>query len=219
MCEQRKEITIETILENNRNWVGEKVGENPAFFTNLAKEQKPPFLWIGCSDSRIPANEVTGTQPGEVFVHRNIANLVVNNDLNVLSVLDYAINVLHIKHIIVCGHYGCGGIKAAYRNKSRGIIDNWLRNIKDVYRLHKKEIDTIEDEPARLKRLVEINVCEQINNLSQTAIIKDAWDRGMDVQLYGLVYDIETGFLRNQECLMSGQKGYYNHYNHKFGVS
>ena len=145
------------LIENNRKWVASKLQEDPEYFTSLANGQKPPLLWIGCADSRVPANEITGTKPGEVFVHRNIANMVVHTDMNMLSVLDYAVNVLRVKHVIVCGHYGCGGLEAAMGHKQFGLIDNWLRHIKDVYRMYSKELDKIEDTQERLRRFVEVN--------------------------------------------------------------
>ena len=158
------------IIENNKEWVESKLALDPNFFADLAKGQTPPLLWIGCSDSRVPANEIIGAKPGEVFVHRNIANMVVHSDMNMLSVLDYAVNVLKVKHVIVCGHYGCGGVKAAMGNQSIGIIDNWIRHIKDVYRLHNEYLDSIEDETTRFNTFVEINVKEQVFELLQASI-------------------------------------------------
>ena len=156
------------ILDNNKKWVEKALESDPHFFAELAKGQTPPLLWIGCSDSRVPANEIIGAKPGEVFVHRNIANMVVHSDMNMLSVLDYAVNVLKVKHVIVCGHYGCGGVKAAMGNQSIGIIDNWIRHIKDVYRLHSNYLDSIDDETERFNAFVEINVKEQVFYLSKT---------------------------------------------------
>lgn len=163
------------IFENNKRWVANKNEQDPDFFKKLTYGQKPPILWIGCSDSRVPANEITGTEPGEIFVHRNIANMVVHTDMNMLSVLDYAVNILEVSHVIVCGHYGCGGVLAALDNKQVGIIDNWLRHIKDVYRLHKAEIDEIKDPELKSRRMVEINVQEQVFDLSKTSIVQNAW--------------------------------------------
>ncbi len=176
------------IIENNKKWVEEKLQISPDFFNNLAEGQNPPLLWIGCSDSRVPANEIIGAEPGEVFVHRNIANMVVHSDMNMLSVLDYAVNALKVKHVIVCGHYGCGGVKAAMGNSSIGIIDNWIRHIKDVYRFHHKELDAIEDEKLRFNRFVELNVKEQVLDLAKTSIVQSAWKNGQELSIHGWVY-------------------------------
>ena len=184
------------IFENNKRWV-KKNEKDPNFFNKLSKGQSPPILWIGCSDSRVPANEITGTEPGEIFVHRNIANMVVHTDMNMLSVLDYAVNVLEVKHVIVCGHYGCGGVNAALENKQVGIIDNWLRHIKDVYRLHKTEIDSIQDPELKSRRMVEVNVQEQVFDLSKTSIIQNAWAQNQSVQIHGIVYDVSNGILKD----------------------
>lgn len=186
-----------SLLEGNKQWVQEKLGEDPNFFKDLAKGQSPQVLWIGCSDSRVPANEITRTKPGEIFVHRNIANMVVHTDMNMLSVLDYAVNVLEVRHVIVCGHYGCGGVKAAMGSQQFGIIDNWLRNIKDVYRLHAHELDAISDEEERFDRLVEINVIEQVFDLAKTSIIQNAWrNRNLPV-VHGWVYSLHTGIIKD----------------------
>ncbi len=186
-----------SLLEGNKKWVEERLKEDPEFFNTLAKGQTPQVLWIGCSDSRVPANEITGTKPGDVFVHRNIANMVVHTDMNMLSVLDYAVNVLKVRHVIVCGHYGCGGVKAAMGNQQFGLIDNWLRNIKDVYRLHADELDKIENEEERFNRLVEINVMEQVFDLSKTSIIQNAWrDRNLPY-VHGWVYSLHTGIIKD----------------------
>ncbi|MES2062777.1 MAG: carbonate dehydratase [Bacteroidota bacterium] len=185
------------LIKGNSNWVAERVKEDPEYFTKLAQGQQPEVLWIGCSDSRVPANEVTGTQPGEVFVHRNIANVCVHSDMNMLSVLDYAVNVLKVKHVIVAGHYGCGGVAAALSNKQFGIIDNWLRHIKDVYRIHASELDRITDEKAKVNRLVELNVTEQVYNICKTSIIQNAWMNRSDLQVHGWVVDIGTGFIKD----------------------
>ncbi|MCF8450957.1 MAG: carbonate dehydratase [Taibaiella sp.] len=185
------------LLENNKEWVANNIKRDPDYYKNLAKGQTPEYLWIGCSDSRVPANEVTGTKPGEMFVHRNIANMVIHNDLNLLSVLSYAVEVLKVKHVIVCGHYGCGGVLAAMGNKQYGLIDNWLRNIKDVYKTYAEELDNIEDTHERGRRLVELNVIEQINDLSKTSIVQNAWKNGQSLQIHGWVYDINDGILRD----------------------
>lgn len=180
----------------NKAWAKEKVMQDPAFFSRLMHLQTPEFLWIGCSDSRVPANEITGTHPGEIFVHRNIANMVVHTDLNLLSVLEYAVNQLKVKHIIVCGHYGCGGVRAAMGNHSLGIINKWLRNIKDVYRFHRNELDSITDEDQRANRLTELNVQEQIMNLAKTSIIQSAWKHEQRPHLHGWVYALSDGLIK-----------------------
>src|SRR5476649_2326358 len=165
----------EQLLAGNRAFVKETLERDPLYFETLAQGQKPPVLWIGCADSRVPANQITNTRPGEVFVHRNIANMVIHTDMNMLSVLDYAVNVLEVKHVIVTGHYGCGGVIAAMSNQEFGLIDNWLRHIKDVYRLHAKELDVIKDDTERSDRLVEFNVMENVHNLCKTSIVQNAW--------------------------------------------
>jgi carbonic anhydrase len=185
------------LLAGNREWVKEMTDKDPNFFTKLAQGQNPEVLWIGCSDSRVPANEITKTQPGDIFVHRNIANMVVHSDMNLLSVLDYSVNVLKVKHVIVCGHYGCGGVKAAMGNTQNGLVDNWLRHIKDVYRTHSDELDAIEDDTARFERLVELNVTEQVFNVSKTSIIQNNWkDREYPI-IHGWVYSLETGIIKD----------------------
>ncbi|MGX7666238.1 carbonate dehydratase [Flavobacterium pedocola] len=183
------------ILDNNKKWVEEKLTIDKDYFKDLAKGQQPPLLWIGCSDSRVPANEIIGASPGEVFVHRNIANMVVHSDMNMLSVLDYAVNALKIKHIIVCGHYGCGGVKAAMGNDSIGIIDNWIRHIKDVYRFHKQYLDSIMDENERFNKFVELNVKEQVYDLAKTSIVQNAWRNGQELCLHGWVYGLNSGYV------------------------
>ena len=183
------------LIENNKQWVEKSLALDPNYFADLAKGQTPPLLWIGCSDSRVPANEIIGAKPGEVFVHRNIANMVVHSDMNMLSVLDYAVNVLKVKHVIVCGHYGCGGVKAAMGNMSVGIIDNWIRHIKDEYRLHDKYLNSIEDETERFNAFVEINAKEQVYNLAKTSIVQSAWKNGQDLMLHGWVYGLNSGFV------------------------
>jgi carbonic anhydrase len=185
------------LFDANKKWVNKKMQEDPAYFDKLSKGQKPPFLWIGCSDSRVPANEITGTAPGEVFVHRNIANMVIHTDMSMLSVLDYAVNVLEVRHVIVCGHYGCGGVIAAMSQKQFGLIDNWLRHIKDVYRIHQDELDAIEDDHVRANRLVELNVQEQVFDLTKTSIIQNTWAQSKFLQVHGLVYDINNGILKD----------------------
>ena len=191
------------IIEGNKNWVASKINEDPEYFARLSKGQSPPLLWIGCSDSRVPANEVIGAQPGEVFVHRNIANMVVHSDMNMLSVLDYAVNVLKVKHVIVCGHYGCGGVKAAMGNDSIGIIDNWIRHIKDVYRLHHNHLDSLTDEKERFDAFVEINVKEQVFDLAKTSIVQGAWRNGNDLTLHGWVYGLDSGIVKDLQVNFS----------------
>ena len=189
--------SYEKLLLENKAWASEKTSDDPEYFNRLAHIQTPEFLWIGCSDSRVPANEITGTQPGEIFVHRNIANMVVNTDVNLLSVLDYAVNHLKVKHVIVCGHYGCGGVKAAATQSDfKPVLNMWLRNIKDVYRLHRDELNTIKDEELRSDRLVELNVAEQVNNLAKTSIIQRAWKQNNAPDLHGWVYGLKDGIIK-----------------------
>lgn len=188
--------TYEKLLKDNKLWAAEQLKKDPEYFKRLAHLQTPEFLWIGCSDSRVPANEITGTQPGEIFVHRNVANLVINTDVNLLSVLDFAVNHLGVKHVIVCGHYGCGGIKAASTSKDyKAVLNMWLRNIKDVYRIHRTELDAIKDEEKRTDRLVELNVKEQIFNLAKTSIIQRAWKENKRPHLHGWVYGLKDGLI------------------------
>ena len=187
----------ERLLLENKAWAKEMVTKDPGFFDRLAHLQTPEFLWIGCSDSRVPANEITNTQPGEIFVHRNIANMVVNTDVNLLSVLDYAVNHLKVKHVIVCGHYGCGGVKAAMTNLDfKAVLNMWLRNIKDVIRIHKAELDKIKNEDERTDRLIELNVQEQVLNLAKTSIIQRAWKNENRPHLHGWVYGLKDGIIK-----------------------
>ncbi len=188
--------SYERLLSENKAWAAAKSKDDPAFFEKLLHVQTPEFLWIGCSDSRVPPNEITGTAPGEIFIHRNIANMVVHTDMNMLSVLEYAVNVLKVKHVIVCGHYGCGGVKAALTKKSLGIINKWLRNIKDVYRYHKEELDNTPNEDAKINRLIELNVQEQVINLAKTSIIQAAWKHHERPHLHGWVYDLKDGIIK-----------------------
>ena len=192
-------ITYESLLEGNRQFVTDATKEDPQFFEKLANGQSPPILWIGCADSRVPANQITNTNPGEIFVHRNIANMVIHTDMNMLSVLDYAVNVLKVKHVIVTGHYGCGGVLASMSNKQFGLIDNWLRHIKDVYRVHAKELDAIADEAKRGDRLVELNVIENVNNLCKTSIVQNAWANGQELNVHGWVYSLATGVITDMK--------------------
>jgi len=189
--------TYEKLLLENKAWATEKTLDDPDFFNRLAHLQTPEFLWIGCSDSRVSANEITGTDPGEIFVHRNIANMVVNTDVNLLAVLDYAVNQLKVKHVIVCGHYGCGGIKAATTNLDfKPVLNMWLRNIKDVYRLHRPQLDAIKDEEKRCDALTELNVQEQVTNLAKTSIIQRAWKNENRPDLHGWVYGLKDGIIK-----------------------
>lgn len=185
------------LLLANKAWVGERLNLRSDFFERMAEEQTPEYLWIGCSDSRVPAEEITGTEPGEIFVHRNIANVVVHTDLNLLSVLQFAVEVLQVKHIIVCGHYNCGGIKHALSNKHLGLINKWLRHIKDVYKINKEELENIPDDQNRFDRFVELNVIEQIHNLAQTSIVQKSWKLRKAPLIHGWVYDIRSGYLKD----------------------
>lgn len=194
------------LLENNKKWVSTKLDLDPQFFERLANGQQPPLRWIGCADSRVPANEIIGAQPGEVFVHRNIANMVVHSDMNMLSVLDYAVNVLNVKHIIVCGHYGCGGVKAAMGSETYGLIDNWIRHIKDVYRFHREELDLIFDDTERFNRFVELNVIEQVHDLAKTSIVQNAWRGGKQLSLHGWVYGVGSGIIKDLEVNIDSEE-------------
>jgi carbonic anhydrase len=186
---------VTSLLDNNKAWAAARVKHDPTFFSRLAQQQAPEFLWIGCSDSRVPANEIVGLDPGELFVHRNVANVVVHTDLNCLSVLQFAVDVLKVKHVIVCGHYGCGGIRAAVEKQTHGLIDNWLRHVQDVERDYEDEIAMIGDPRAKEDRLCELNVAEQVRNVARTTIVQDAWRRGHDVQLHGWIYGLKDGII------------------------
>ncbi|MBK6379566.1 MAG: carbonic anhydrase [Chitinophagaceae bacterium] len=188
---------FEELLQDNKAWAAQMLANDPDFFNKLSGLQTPEFLWIGCSDSRVPANQITNTQPGEIFVHRNVANLVINTDVNLLSVLDYAVNHLKVKHVIVCGHYGCGGIKASMsKTDYKPVLNMWLRNIKDVHRLHREELDSITDEDQKFDRLTELNVQEQIFNLAKTSIIQRAWKEEQRPELHGWVYGLKDGIIK-----------------------
>jgi carbonic anhydrase len=191
------QITYEGLLQGNKDWVAATLKEDPEFFNRLSAGQTPPVLWIGCSDSRVPANQITNTMPGDIFVHRNIANVVTHTDMNLLSVLDYSVNVLKVKHIIVCGHYGCGGVNAALGDKQVGLIDNWLRNIKDVYRMHEREMSTIKDPQRRSDRLVELNAIEGAANIMSTSIVQNAWASGQELSVNAWVYSLSTGLIKD----------------------
>jgi carbonic anhydrase len=188
--------SYDKLLLENKAWAAEKVQNDPNYFTKLSGIQTPEFLWIGCSDSRVPANEITGTAPGEIFVHRNIANMVVHTDVNLLSVLEYAVKFLKVKHVIVCGHYGCGGVKASMAQHNLGIINKWIMHIKDVQRIHAEELQAIGDEEARTNRLVELNVIEQVTNLAKTSVIQQAWKDREGPHLHGWVYGLENGLIK-----------------------
>ena len=204
------------ILDNNKKWVENQLALDIEYFKDLAKGQQPPLLWIGCSDSRVPANEIIGAKPGEVFVHRNIANMVIHSDMNMLSVLDYAVNVLKVKHVIVCGHYGCGGVKAAMGNQSIGLIDNWIRHIKDVYRLHEEYLNSFENEEDRFNKFVEINVQEQVFDLAKTSIVQGAWRNGQDLTLHGWAYGLNSGYVTDLDVNMSSNNELDEVYRLKF---
>lgn len=195
---------LKNLFDKNKNWAEGVKKTDPDFFQNLSKQQSPEYLWIGCSDSRVPANQIVDVMPGEIFVHRNIANVVVHTDLNSLSVLQYGVDVLKVKHIIVCGHYGCGGVKAAMENKEHGLIDNWLRHIKDVYRYHQKEIDALDDEKERVNLLCELNVREQVANVCHTTIVQGAWKAGRELSVHGWIYGIEDGLLKDLDLCITG---------------
>lgn len=197
--------SYERLLMGNKQWSEEKLKKDPDFFKTLSMGQHPEHLWIGCSDSRVPANEITGTKSGEIFVHRNIANMVVHTDMNLMSVLYYAVEVLHVKHIIVCGHYGCGGVIASMSNKDNGFVNNWLRNIKEVYQKHSVELESISDLKERENRLVELNVIEQVNNLGKTRIVQKAW-KERKLQVHGWVYGFNDGLIKDLKVLMDESK-------------
>ena len=188
---------MESLFANNRKWVEEMCGADPDFFRKLAGQQAPQYLWIGCSDSRVPSTQISGLLPGEMFVHRNVANLVVHTDLNCLSVLQYAVDVLKVKHIIVCGHYNCGGIKAALTNKDFGLVDNWLRHVQDLAHQHRTELATVKTDEERCNLLCELNVRQQVANVCHTTFVQDAWKRGQDLSVHGLIYSIQDGLLRD----------------------
>ena len=187
---------LEELFDRNRAWAAAMVADDPRFFTDLAERQKPEYLWVGCSDSRVPANQIVGLAPGDVFVHRNVANVVVHTDLNFLSVLQYAVDILRVRHVIVCGHYGCGGVTAALTGARHGLIDNWLRHVADVAERYEDELAAL-PEPERVDRLYELNVVDQVENICETTIVGDAWARGADVTVHGVVYSLRDGLLRD----------------------
>ncbi|TYL47529.1 carbonate dehydratase [Marinomonas sp. IMCC 4694] len=194
---------LDELFSKNREWAAKVTAEDPAFFSTLSHQQHPDYLWIGCADSRVPANQIVDLLPGEVFVHRNIANVVVHTDLNCLSVIQFAVDVLKVKHIMVVGHYGCGGIKAAMGTEEHGMIDNWLRHIKDVYRLHRDELDAIDDQPTRFDRMCELNVVEQVANVCQSSIVQNAWKMGQELHVHGWCYSIENGHITDLKRTVS----------------
>lgn len=191
------------LFENNRAWAAQMVAHDPAFFDRLAHQQAPRYLWIGCADSRVPATQITGLAPGEIFVHRNVANVVVHTDLNCLAVIQYAVEVLQVEHIIVCGHYGCGGVNAALNNRKLGLIDNWLHHIHDVIRTHAELLAHIDDEHARLDRLCELNVIEQVRNVCETTIVQGAWERGQKLAVHGWLYSVADGLLQDARMVVA----------------
>jgi carbonic anhydrase len=187
------------LLDNNRAWAAQRVKNDPEFFTRLAGQQAPDYLWVGCSDSRVPANEIVGLDPGELFVHRNVANVVVHTDVNCLSVLQFAVDVLKVRHVIVCGHYGCGGIRAALDGTAHGLIDNWLQHVQDVKEAHQAELLGFADVDQRINRLAELNVMEQVRNIARTTIVQDAWRRDQPLELHGWIYGLEDGIIHDLE--------------------
>ncbi len=195
---------LPNLIENNGKWARGIAERDPTFFANLAKQQSPQFLWIGCSDSRVPANQIVGVAPGEIFVHRNIANVVVHSDFNCLSVIEYAVAVLKVKQIIVCGHYGCGGVQAASENHHLGLIDNWLRHIRDVRQKHEDELGALKDDAQRVDRLCELNVVEQVNNVCHTTVVQEAWERGQSLSVHGWIYRIQDGMIHDMAVTISG---------------
>lgn len=194
---------LRTLFQNNKDWVTNRLSKDPNYFRKMAEAQDPHYLWIGCSDSRVPANEIVGLEPGELFVHRNVANLFPHTDFNCLSVLEYAVDMLKIQHVIVCGHYGCGGVKAAMEDHHLGLVDNWLRNIRDVYARFKEELDAIPDPKQRHDRLAELNVMQQVLNVCHTTIVQGAWTRNQPLWVHGWMYDLGTGTLKDLDCCVS----------------
>jgi carbonic anhydrase len=188
---------LKQLFDNNRTWAAETTRQDPEFFRRLSAQQSPHYLWIGCSDSRVPANQIVGLVPGEMFVHRNVANVVVHTDLNCLSAIQFAVEVLRVEHIIVCGHYSCGGVLAALQDQKLGLIDNWLRHVQDVRAKHRAKLDALQSEKQRHDRLCELNVIEQVTNVSQTSIVRDAWERGQNLTVHGWIYDLSDGLLRD----------------------
>ncbi len=195
---------LKNLFDQNKQWAEKVKQSDPEFFQKLSKQQNPEYLWIGCSDSRVPSNQIVGLLPGEIFVHRNIANVVVPSDLNCMSVIQYAVKVLKIKHIIVCGHYGCGGVKASMEKSDHGLIDNWLHHIRDVYRAHSAEVEALQDETLKLNKMCELNVIEQVANVCNTTIVRNAWKRGQELTVHGWIYSIENGILKDLDVCFTG---------------
>jgi carbonic anhydrase len=198
--------TLKQLFENNRTWAADMTRQDPDFFRRLSTQQSPHYLWIGCSDSRVPANQIVGLVPGEMFVHRNVANLVVHTDLNCLSAIQFAVEVLHVEHVIVCGHYSCGGILAALQDNKLGLIDNWLRHVQDVRAKHRTQLDSLETEREQHDRLCELNVIEQVVNLSRTTVVRDAWSRGQALTVHGWIYDLSDGLLRDLDVSVASEQ-------------
>jgi carbonic anhydrase len=197
---------LKHLFANNRAWAAEMTRQDPEFFTRLSRQQAPEYLWIGCSDSRVPANQIVGLLPGEMFVHRNVANVVVHTDLNCLSTLQFAVDVLRVGHVIVCGHYGCGGVRAALRDDKMGLIDNWLRHVQDVRRKHQVQLDALPTEALRDNRLCELNVIEQVVNIGQTTVVREAWDRGQALEVHGWIYDVRDGLLQDLNVSVAAEE-------------
>lgn len=198
---------VDDLLENNKRWSEQVTAENPRFFADLADQQSPKYLWIGCSDSRVSANTIVGLAPGEIFVHRNVANLVVHTDMNCLSVIQFAVEVLQVEHIIVCGHYGCGGVQAAIDGQRHGLIDNWLRHIQDTANLHSQLLDPITENTEKVNKLCELNVAEQILNVGETTMVRDAWNHKKELAIHGWIYDLKDGVIRDLNISIGGEKG------------
>lgn len=197
---------MKNLLAKNKAWAANMRSQDPMFFKRLANQQSPKILWIGCSDSRVPASEIIGVMPGEVFVHRNIANMVIHTDLNCLSVIQYAIEILEIEDIVVCGHYGCGGVKAALESGSHGLIDNWLSHIKDIYRFHEKDVNALPDSHTRHTRMCELNVIEQVHNVCRTTMIQYAWKAGKKINVHGWIYDVSDGLIQDLSVTVNSMK-------------
>jgi carbonic anhydrase len=196
---------LNELFAKNRAWADEVTRQDAHFFERLSQQQAPQYLWIGCSDSRVPANQIVGLLPGEMFVHRNVANVVVHADLNCLAAMQFAVDVLRVKHVIVCGHYGCGGVLAALRDEKHGLVDNWLRHVQDVRWKHRTELEALDDETARFNRLCELNVIEQVVNASQTTVVRDAWARGQELAVHGWIYDLRDGLLRDLDICVASE--------------
>ena len=197
--------TLSNLFAQNRSWASDVKAQDPDFFKRLSSQQAPEYLWIGCSDSRVPANQIVGLLPGEMFVHRNVANVVVHADLNCLSAIQFSVDILKVRHIIVCGHYGCGGVLAALRDQRLGLVDNWLRHVQDVRWKHQAQLDALPDEAARHRRLCELNVIEQVVNVSQTTIVREAWSRGQELSVHGWAYDLSDGLLRDLDVCVTAE--------------